>query len=86
MLFRSPERLDRGDLQFEQRILIWIDIDAMNAIRIVDQIIQRIAAGTRNHHNAIARTNAQHCVIDGWIFPTLVINKISRVDRMEKPG
>src|SRR5579883_33796 len=78
------KRRNGGELQLEQRILMWIHVDAMNGGRIADQVVQGITPGTCDHHDAVARTDIQYGIIDRRIFPALVVYEISRVDLIEE--
>src|SRR5260370_42402295 len=77
--------LESSKLQFEQRILVRVDVDAMDALGIVNHVIQRIAACTRDHHDALFSSNAADRIIYGRIFPPSLIAKIARVDLIKKP-
>src|SRR5437667_12634842 len=83
---RIAKSLDRSELEFQQRVLVWIDVHAIDAGGIVNHVVQGIATGTRDHHDAILRSDAEDGVIHCRIFPALVINKVARVDLIEEPA
>jgi hypothetical protein len=62
-----------------------VHIDAVDAGRIVNHIVERIASGARDHHDPVAWADIQYLIIDCRIFPTLVVNEISRMDLIEEP-
>ena len=78
------KRRNGGELQLEQRILMWIHVYAMNRGRIADQVVQGITPRARDHHDAVAGTDIQYGIIDRGIFPALVVYEISRVDLIEE--
>jgi hypothetical protein len=63
-----------------------VDIDAMDGGRVVNHVIQRIATGARDHHDTVLGADIQNRVVHCRIFPTLVVNEISRVDLVKQPS
>ena len=50
------ERPDARDLELEQRVLAWIRIDAMNAARAAQRVVERVAARACYHEHGIVGT------------------------------
>jgi hypothetical protein len=81
-----PKSFNGSQFQFQERRLVRIDIDAVDRGGVVNQIVERIAAGAGDHHDTIVRADIQNRVIQGRIFPTLVVDEITGVDLIEKPS
>jgi hypothetical protein len=76
---------DSRFFQGQQGVLPGIDINTMDLCRIVQQVFQRIAAGTGDHYNFTLLVQLQHLPVATWVFPTGIVDEVAAVDLAKDP-
>ena len=71
------------DFELEHRVLPQVHIDRVNFGWAVQQIVEGVAAGTRDHDNPAVGANFQQCSIDARILPAGIIDQLTTVDMVE---
>ena len=82
---RVLERSYGRQLEFEKSGLVGIQIDAVDSLRAVQQVVQRIAAGAGDHDDPIFLADIQSPLINNGVFPALVVDEVSPVNLVEQP-
>ena len=80
---RVLQRLDAGELQFEQRVLAGIHVHGVDMTRPRQRIIQRVAAGRGDHQHVVVRLQAQRHTIEARVLPARVVDQVMAVDQVE---
>lgn len=74
---------NEGHLQLQQRVLAKVHIDGVNLRWIIEEVIERVAPGARDHDDLAGGIEAEHLPIKPRIFPGAVINQVGAVDMPE---
>jgi hypothetical protein len=72
-----------GDLQLQQGILTRVYVHGIDPARTQQGIVQRVAAGRRDRHQAVARTQGQGDAVQSRVLPTGVVNQMAAVNQTE---
>src|SRR5262245_1474000 len=67
------QRAQCGKLQFKQRSLVRIQINAIDAFGFAQGIVKSVATGACNHDDPVPGFDLQRLLVDDGIFPTLVV-------------
>jgi hypothetical protein len=57
----------------------------MDMLRMVEQIVQCITAGTGNHNNAAVRIKLQELAVTARVFPARIVNQLTLMNAAEYP-
>ena len=74
---------DEGHLQLQQRVLAEVHINGMDLRGIIEEVVERIAAGAGDHDDLAAGIEAEHLAIETGIFPSAVVDQVGAVDVLE---
>ena len=75
--------LDERELELEQSILAVIDVYGVNFSRTIEQVVEGIAPGARNHDHAAVGFELEQLTVDARIFPTGVVDQLPAVNMVE---
>ena len=76
---------EKGTLEFKQSILPGVHVNAVHGSGRIQQIIERIAAGTCDHNNFAVRINSHEFAVAAGVFPAGIVNKVALVYAVEYP-
>ena len=79
------ERRQGGELEVEQCVLARIEIDAVDLGRIVEQIVERVAAGAGDHRDTTAGADTEQGAVGARVLPTGVVDQ-PRTMHVAEPG
>ena len=77
------EVTDPRQLQLEERVLPRIGIHRVDAPRTGERVIERVAAGARDHQHGVVGAEVERKAIDRRILPAGVVDERARVDDVE---
>lgn len=67
--------LEEGNFKMKQCILARVDVHAMHFGRVVEQVIEGIAAGAGKHDNAALFIHIQQLTVAARVFPASIVNQ-----------
>jgi len=80
-----PQRPQGGNLELKESRLVRIQVDAVDALRTAEHIVESVAAGTGDHDDPIGCADIQCSLVNKGIFPALVVDEVSSVNLVEQP-
>jgi hypothetical protein len=70
-------------LELQQRVLPVVHVHRMNLRRIIEQIIERVAAGAGDHHHAAVAVQFHQLPVEPRILPRCVVDEVGVVNMAE---
>ena len=85
-VFIARQVFNRGKLQFQDAKVTPVEIDGLNMFRLMDQIVEDVAAAGGDRQHPAFRRQGQGLEIDAGVFPNLVVNETIEPEGEESLG
>ena len=69
------EVLEGGELQPRHRHVIRVEVDRDDPLRLVDEVVENVAAAAGDRHDPRSRPDAEGLSVDARILPDLVVDE-----------
>ena len=79
--FVVGKMLDRGELQPREAHVVVVEVNRHDPLRLVDQIVEDVAAPAGNREQARVRADLKRLGVDPRILPNLVVDKAAKPHR-----